>query len=180
MGLNECQTFTAKFDVTTELAGYPKAVLLMSCHGHDNFDIVVQIRKIDNKGRQLSHLNYPCPVAIDQVPDVNTAKTWGPQGFLRASHHISLNAEGGPIVSDDSSRETDVFFTATTFDSPSLQNQKMRISGGIMFTQEGSTTAISSFLLSWGSAVSFSYTGAATSRSRQLGVIWEPITYNAQ
>ncbi|KAJ0149591.1 Uncharacterized protein HZ326_7881 [Fusarium oxysporum f. sp. albedinis] len=81
MGLNECQTFTAKFDVTTELAGYPKAVLLMSCPDHDNFDVVVQIRKIDNKGRQLSHLNYPCPVAIDQVPDVNTAKTWGPQSF---------------------------------------------------------------------------------------------------
>uniref|UniRef100_A0A0D2YAJ3 Uncharacterized protein n=1 Tax=Fusarium oxysporum (strain Fo5176) TaxID=660025 RepID=A0A0D2YAJ3_FUSOF len=80
------------------------------------------IRKIDNKGRQLSHLNYPCPVAIDQVPDVNTAKTWGPQGFLRASHHISLNAEGGPIVSDDSSHETDVF-TATAFDSPLLQVQ---------------------------------------------------------
>ncbi|KAM5385982.1 hypothetical protein ACJA88_002132 [Fusarium oxysporum] len=104
-------TFIAKFDVTTELAGYPKAVLLMLCPDHDNFDVVVQIRKIDNKGRQLSHLNYPCPVAIDQVPDVNTAKTWGPQGFLRASHHISLNAEGGLIVSDDSSHETDVFYS---------------------------------------------------------------------
>ncbi|RKL51818.1 hypothetical protein BFJ70_g533 [Fusarium oxysporum] len=101
----------SKFDVTTELAGYPKAVLLMLCPDHDNFDVVVQIRKIDNKGRQLSHLNYPCPVAIDQVPDVNTAKTWGPQGFLRASHHISLNAEGGLIVSDDSSHETDVFYS---------------------------------------------------------------------
>ncbi|EXM21248.1 Xaa-Pro dipeptidyl-peptidase, C-terminal [Fusarium oxysporum f. sp. vasinfectum] len=109
--LSDGLTFTAKFDVTTELAGYPKAVLHMSCPDHDDFDVVVQIRKIDNKGRQLSHLNYPCPVAIDQVPDVNTAKTLGPQGFLRASHHVSLNAEGGPIVSDDSSRETDVLYS---------------------------------------------------------------------
>ncbi|KLP06998.1 Uncharacterized protein Y057_619 [Fusarium fujikuroi] len=104
-------TFTTTFDVATELAGYPKAVLHMSCPDHDDFDIVVQIRKIDNKGRQLSHLNYPCPVAIDEVPDVNTAKTLGPQGFLRASHHVSLNGDGGPVVSNDLSRETDVLYS---------------------------------------------------------------------
>ncbi|KAG5752377.1 hypothetical protein H9Q70_004983 [Fusarium xylarioides] len=104
-------TFTATFDVATELAGHPKAVLHMSCPDHDDFDVVVQIRKIDSKGRQLSHLNYPCPVAIDEVPDVNTAKTLGPQGFLRASHHISLNGDGGPVVSDDLSRETDVLYS---------------------------------------------------------------------
>ncbi|KAL5593629.1 hypothetical protein FOBRF1_012731 [Fusarium oxysporum] len=104
-------TFTATFDVATELAGYPKAVLHMSCLDHDDFDVVVQIRKIDNKGRQLSHLNYPCPVAIDEVPDVNTAKTLGPQGFLRASHSVSLNGDGGPVVSDDLSRKTDVLYS---------------------------------------------------------------------
>ncbi|KLO82383.1 Uncharacterized protein LW93_9583 [Fusarium fujikuroi] len=104
-------TFTTTFDVATELAGYPKAVLHMSCPDHDDFDIVVQIRKIDNKGRQLSHLNYPCPVAIDEVPDVNTAKTLGPQGFLRASHHVSLNGDGGPVISNDLSRETDVLYS---------------------------------------------------------------------
>ncbi|KAG5760176.1 hypothetical protein H9Q72_011706 [Fusarium xylarioides] len=104
-------TFTATFDVATELAGHPKAVLHMSCPDHDDFDVVVQIRKIDSKGRQLSHLDYPCPVAIDEVPDVNTAKTLGPQGFLRASHHISLNGDGGPVVSDDLSRETDVLYS---------------------------------------------------------------------
>ncbi|KAF5556424.1 cocaine esterase [Fusarium napiforme] len=99
------------YDVATELAGYPKAVLYMSCPDHDDFDVAVQIRKIDDKGRQFSHLNYPCPVPIDEVPDVNTAKTLGPQGFIRASHHISLDREGGPVVSDDLSRDTDVLYS---------------------------------------------------------------------
>ncbi|KAF5594986.1 cocaine esterase [Fusarium pseudocircinatum] len=109
--LTDRLTFTVTFDVATELAGYPKAVLHMSCPDHDDFDVVVQIRKIDNKGRQLSHLNYPCPDPIDEVPDVNTAKTLGPQGFLRASHSVSLNGDGGPVVSDDLSRETDVLYS---------------------------------------------------------------------
>ncbi|KAF4473174.1 Cocaine esterase [Fusarium agapanthi] len=109
--LGDGLTFTTTFDVVTELAGYPKAVLHMSCPDHDDFDVIVQIRKIDNKGRQLSHLNYPCPVPIDEVPDVYTAKTLGPQGFLRASHHVSLNGECGPVGSDDLSRETDILYS---------------------------------------------------------------------
>ncbi|RBQ79422.1 hypothetical protein FVER14953_12221 [Fusarium verticillioides] len=109
--LTDRLTFTATFDVATELAGYPKAVLYMSCPDHDDFDVVVQVRKIDSNGRQLSHLNYPCPVPIDEVPDVNTAKTLGPQGFLRASHSVSLKEHGGPVVSHDLSRETDVSYS---------------------------------------------------------------------
>ncbi|KAF5983078.1 esterase [Fusarium bulbicola] len=109
--LGDGLTFTATFDVATELAGYPKVVLHMSCPDHDDFDVVVQIRKIDNQGRQLSHPNYPCPVPIEEVPDVNTAKTLGPQGFLRASHSISLHGDDGPVVSDDLSRETDILYS---------------------------------------------------------------------
>ena len=93
------------FDVYTELAGYPKAILHMSCVDHDNMDVVMQIRKIDKSGKQLAHLNYPCPVPMDQVPDVNTAKTLGPQGFLRAAHHVSKNDHEGPVSSNDLSRE---------------------------------------------------------------------------
>lgn len=37
------------------------------------------------------HLNYPVPVTIDKVADFNTAKTLGPQGFLRASHSVTLD-----------------------------------------------------------------------------------------
>lgn len=52
-------------------------------------DIIVQIRKISTTGKLLEHLNYPCPVPVDAVPNVNTAKTLGPQGFLRASHAVT-------------------------------------------------------------------------------------------
>ena len=54
-------------------------------------DVVCQIRKVDRKGRLLQHLNYPVQVPIDEVDDFNTAKTLGPQGFLRASHGITLD-----------------------------------------------------------------------------------------
>ena len=53
-------------------------------------DVVVQIRKISPRGEMLEQLNYPCPVPVDEVPDVNVAKTLGPQGFLRASHAVTL------------------------------------------------------------------------------------------
>ncbi|KAG7414189.1 putative serine esterase [Fusarium oxysporum f. sp. rapae] len=109
--LTDQLTFTTTFNTTTELAGYPKAVLYMSCPDHDDFDVAVQIRKIDPKGRQLAHLNYPCPAPIQQVPDVNIVKTLGPQGFLRASHHVSLNGEGGPTSSNDLSHQTDVLYS---------------------------------------------------------------------
>ncbi|KAF5566843.1 cocaine esterase, partial [Fusarium pseudoanthophilum] len=84
-------TFTTKFDTATELAGYPKAVLYMSCPDNDDFDVAVQI------------------LPIDQVPNTNIVKTLGPQGFLRASHHVSL--EGGPVPSNDLSSETDVLYS---------------------------------------------------------------------
>lgn len=52
-------------------------------------DVAVQIRKISKDGKPLEHLNYPCPVGMEQIPNVNTAKALGPQGFLRASHAVS-------------------------------------------------------------------------------------------
>jgi len=63
----------------------------MSCDDHEDMDIACQIRKVDAKGRPLQHLNYPVPVPMNQVDDFNTAKTLGPQGFLRASHAITLD-----------------------------------------------------------------------------------------
>lgn len=67
-------------------------------------DVVVQIRKIDSTGTSLEHLNYPCPVPAQEVPNVNTAKTLGPQGFLRASHRVSLDRS-------NSSSEVELFYT---------------------------------------------------------------------
>lgn len=83
------QDFTCYFDRYTEIAGYAKACLWMSCNDHDDPDVAVQIRKISRNGKPLEHLNHPCPVSIEEVPNVNTAKCLGPQGFLRASHSIT-------------------------------------------------------------------------------------------
>ncbi|PVH69619.1 X-Pro dipeptidyl-peptidase C-terminal non-catalytic domain-containing protein [Cadophora sp. DSE1049] len=87
--LNASSDFTLYFDKQTELVGYSSVHLWVSCAEHNDLDVVVQIRKISASGTLLEHLNYPCPVPVDEVPNLNTAKTLGPQGFLRASHAIS-------------------------------------------------------------------------------------------
>jgi uncharacterized protein len=75
----------------------------MATDDHDEMDVAVQIRKIDCTGKPLQHLNYSCPVPVEEVPDFNTAKTLGPQGFLRASHRVSLDREA--------SSKTDIVYT---------------------------------------------------------------------
>ena len=61
----------------------------MSCKDKDDMDVVVQIRKVDNNGKLLTGLNFPCPVPEDEVPDSSVSKLSGPQGFLRASSSSS-------------------------------------------------------------------------------------------
>lgn len=85
------------------MAGWSKLQLFISCAEHNDIDIVCQIRKIDATGRLLEHANYPMPVPIREVDDYNTAKTLGPQGFLRASHAISLD--------EAKSNGNDLFYT---------------------------------------------------------------------
>jgi uncharacterized protein len=84
------------FDKQTELAGYSKATVWVSTPDHNDMDVAVQIRKLDKNGTPLKHLNYPCPVPEPEVPNVNTAKTLGPQGFLRASHRVTLDRYKSP------------------------------------------------------------------------------------
>ena len=69
--------------------GFPSVKLWMSCDQGDDMDVVVQIRKVSPTGQLLEHLNYPCPVPACEVSNLNTVKTLGPQGFLRASHAVS-------------------------------------------------------------------------------------------
>lgn len=88
--------FRLYFDKPTELAGFCKATLWVSSPDHNDLDITVQIRKINTAGQTLKHLNYPCPVPESDVPDVNTAKCLGPQGFLRASHRDTLERDRSP------------------------------------------------------------------------------------
>ncbi|PYI20576.1 alpha/beta-hydrolase [Aspergillus violaceofuscus CBS 115571] len=100
--------FVLYFDQYTEIAGYPQVRLWMSCPDHDDLDVAVQIRKINRDGKLLEHLNYPCPVPAAEVPNVNTVKTLGPSGFLRASHAVTRDearSTAGEIVYRHDRRE---------------------------------------------------------------------------
>ncbi|KAH7057415.1 Alpha/Beta hydrolase protein [Macrophomina phaseolina] len=83
--LTDTLDFTVTFDKYTELAGHPT----------DDIDVNVQIRKISRDGRPLKHLNYPCPVPEEDVPDTNVAKFLGPEGMLRASHSCTKEYRDG-------------------------------------------------------------------------------------
>ncbi|KAH8673357.1 X-Pro dipeptidyl-peptidase C-terminal non-catalytic domain-containing protein [Xylariales sp. PMI_506] len=83
--------FTLYIDKHTEIAGYSKVILWMSCAEKDDMDVVVQLRKIDKSGKLLEHLNYPCPVPCEEVSNTNVAKILGTEGHLRASHAVSID-----------------------------------------------------------------------------------------
>lgn len=57
----------------------------MSCKEKDDMDVVVQIRKVDSSGKPLVGVNFPCPLPATEIPETETSKFYGPQGFLRAS-----------------------------------------------------------------------------------------------
>ncbi|KAF2159731.1 hypothetical protein M409DRAFT_70797 [Zasmidium cellare ATCC 36951] len=90
-GMHEAVEFSACFDTYTEIAGYPKLKVFVSCADHDDMDVVCQLRKVNSKGEALEQPTFPHPSPVRQRPDLNTAKILGPQGFLRASHAISRN-----------------------------------------------------------------------------------------
>lgn len=74
-----------RFDSYTEVAGYAKVRLWISCAEKDDMDVVVQIRKIDKAGKLLEGINIPTPDAPEDVPRTAVCKFLGPDGFLRAS-----------------------------------------------------------------------------------------------
>lgn len=90
--------FRLFFPTGIEIAGPSLATLFMATPDSTDMDVVVQIRKINSAGEPLKHLNYPCPVPEAEVPDLNVAKTLGPQGFLRASHAVSLDRSLSPSL----------------------------------------------------------------------------------
>lgn len=65
----------------------------MSCAEKDDMDVVVQLRKVDAEGNLLAGLNFPAPVPASDAPEGETAKTYGPQGFLRASAAVTRDEE---------------------------------------------------------------------------------------
>jgi hypothetical protein len=83
--------FVYKFDIYTELVGFSKVTLYMSCTDADDMDVYVILRKLDKDGNALLHLNVPVeslPEGITEkdIPNVNIFKYVGPNGRLRASH----------------------------------------------------------------------------------------------
>ncbi|KAF7561333.1 hypothetical protein G7046_g2830 [Stylonectria norvegica] len=87
--------FTYTFSQYTELVGFSKAILYMSCTSTDDMDVYVVIRKLDARGQALLHMNVPLldlPPGTKEsdIPNVNIFKYVGPNGRLRASHRRSV------------------------------------------------------------------------------------------
>ncbi|KAF2416195.1 alpha/beta-hydrolase [Tothia fuscella] len=84
--------FVHIFDKPTKLIDYPRAKLWMSCPDTDELDIYLSLRKVDQNGKVLEHINIPwkaLPEGVNSqeaVPNANTIKHLGPSGVLRASH----------------------------------------------------------------------------------------------
>ncbi|KAJ6104300.1 hypothetical protein N7523_010620 [Penicillium sp. IBT 18751x] len=84
--------FNHTFSKPARLIGLPKAILYMSCDDHDDFTVFVILRKKDQNGKDLMHLNFPIhatPVkSIDNIPEAEQASLnlhLGSTGILRAS-----------------------------------------------------------------------------------------------
>lgn len=82
--------FTVTFDRYTELCGFSKAKLFMSCLDADDMDVYVIIRKLDRDGKALLNHNIPFinqkpGTKLGDIPDENIYKYVGPSGRLRAS-----------------------------------------------------------------------------------------------
>ncbi|PWY65401.1 alpha/beta-hydrolase [Aspergillus eucalypticola CBS 122712] len=87
--LDASSDFIFKFTEYTEIAGYSKVRLWVSCNEKDDLDVVVQICKIDKAGNLLMQRTFPAPVVDSEIPFTNHLKVTGSQGFLRASHQVS-------------------------------------------------------------------------------------------
>ena len=79
--------FDLIFDKHTELAGYPKLKLWMSCKEHEDIDVYVLLSKIGKNKEPMLHVNFkPTVIPRDKLPKTNVIQYQGPTGFLRASH----------------------------------------------------------------------------------------------
>ena len=94
--------FQYTFDSYTELCGFSKARLYMSCNDMDDMDVYVIIRKLDREGTPLLHMNIPLkdlPSRSEKdLRNGNIYKHIGPNGRIRASKRLTapdprLNAE---------------------------------------------------------------------------------------
>ncbi|GKZ85789.1 hypothetical protein AnigIFM56816_011760 [Aspergillus niger] len=93
-----CFRFT--FDERRTMVGPARAVLYMSCPDHDDLDVFVQLRKVDQCGQILQNINIPLHhlglKSEEEVDSINTLKYLGPTGVLRASHQALDNRLSKP------------------------------------------------------------------------------------
>lgn len=98
--------FTLKFQDYTELIGFSRVKVYMSCADTDDMDVYVIIRKLDREGKPLLHINipldaFPSGTTEADVPHVNIFKYVGPGSRLRASHR---RIEPDPNLSPEQSQ----------------------------------------------------------------------------
>ncbi|CVL11485.1 related to cocaine esterase [Fusarium proliferatum] len=87
--------FEYTFRDAVYLVGNAQATLYMSCLEHDDFDVCVQLRKIDRNGKVLQNINIPSKdsgIQDNDVERINSLVYLGPSGYLRASHR-ALDSE---------------------------------------------------------------------------------------
>ena len=86
--------FEYTFSQPSQLVGYSKAILYMSCTEGDDMDVFIQLRKVDKNGKVLQHVNIPAAdlekmgSSIDEAANINLIRYLGPTGYLRASHRM--------------------------------------------------------------------------------------------
>ncbi|KAI9037632.1 alpha/beta-hydrolase [Aspergillus affinis] len=94
--------FSYKFQNPTWLVGYSKAVLHISAEIAQDLDVFVQLRKMNNEGELLQHLNVPLDKLVppnssaEEVPNSCFLKYLGPTGVLRATHAGTLIPSSDP------------------------------------------------------------------------------------
>jgi predicted acyl esterase len=81
--------FQYEFKEKAYLLGNARATFHVSCNDHDDFDVWVQLRKVDKNGKLLQQVNIPSKdsgLADEEVERSNPLVYLGPTGVLRASH----------------------------------------------------------------------------------------------
>jgi hypothetical protein len=100
-------SFSYKFTKKTWLAGYSYIVVNVSNATEEDFDVFVQLRKLDKNGKLLQNMNVPLK---ELVPPANNPsevhnscflKYLGAPGSLRASHAVSKIASYEPGTPED-------------------------------------------------------------------------------
>lgn len=95
MQIDSCEgelAFEYTFSQRSQLVGYSRAVLFLSCDDSDDMDVFVQLRKADKSGKVLQNVNIPSDdlemmgSSVEEAANVNLIRYLGPTGILRASH----------------------------------------------------------------------------------------------